>query len=167
MSPSTSQSVSSSSPGSGPSRPATAAPRETGAGTTPARRHGDTAPGEQREGGDVGASVRTYLIGLALAAVLTAGSFALSYTKLVYGPGVGVALVVFALAQVGIHLIFFLHLTTAPDNINNAMALAFGTLIVVLLIGGTLWIMMHMNQNMMNMPMHGMAHPMPGAGTRP
>ncbi|MCJ2103505.1 cytochrome o ubiquinol oxidase subunit IV [Methylobacterium sp. E-046] len=113
------------------------------------RRNGDTAPGEQRPRADVWSSVRTYLIGLVLAAILTAAAFATSYTGLIYGPGVPVALIVFALAQVGVHLVFFLHLTTAPDNINNAMALAFGALIVLLLIGGTVWIMLHMNQAMM------------------
>ena len=114
-----------------------------------AREAGDRAPGEHADGGDVVRGIRTYLFGLGLAALLTAGSFYLSYTHLVYGPAVPVALIVFAVAQIGVHLIFFLHLTTAPDNINNTMALAFGTLIVLLLIGGTLWIMAHMTANMM------------------
>ena len=46
---------------------------------------------------------------------------------------------------------FFLHVTTGPDNTNNVLALAFGVLIVVLLIGGSLWIMTNLNQNMMPM----------------
>jgi cytochrome o ubiquinol oxidase subunit IV len=119
-----------------------------------ARRHGDAAPGDQRQDDDefdVASSIRSYLIGLCFAALLTAVSFYLSETKLIYGPGVAVALVVFAIAQMGVHLVFFLHLTTAPDNINNAMALAFGVLIVLLVIGGSLWIMSHLNHNMMPM----------------
>jgi cytochrome o ubiquinol oxidase operon protein cyoD len=51
-----------------------------------------------------------------------------------------------------VHLVFFLHLTTAPDNTNNVLALAFGVLIVTLVIGGSLFIMQHLNQNML--PMH-------------
>jgi cytochrome o ubiquinol oxidase operon protein cyoD len=51
----------------------------------------------------------------------------------------------------GVHLVFFLHITTGPDNVNNVMALAFGVLIVLLVITGSLWIMAHMNQNMMPM----------------
>ena len=140
--------MSSALPDAGSQPPATTTPHDPGATAAPARRHGDASPGEPREV-DVRASVRTYLIGLGLAALLTAGSFLISSTSLIYAPGVPVALIVFALAQVGVHLVFFLHLTTSPDNINNAMALAFGVLIVVLLVGGTLWIMMHMNQNMM------------------
>ena len=44
-----------------------------------------------------------------------------------------------AIAQIGVHLIFFLHITTAPDNTNTVLALAFGVLIVALIIGGSLW----------------------------
>jgi cytochrome o ubiquinol oxidase subunit IV len=43
------------------------------------------------------------------------------------------------------------HITTGPDSTNNMMALALGVLIVVLLIGGSLWIMANLNQNMMPM----------------
>ena len=59
------------------------------------------------------------------------------------------ALVVLAIAQMGVHLVFFLHLSTGPDNTNNALALAFGLLIVFLVVGGTLWIMSHLNHNML------------------
>jgi len=48
----------------------------------------------------------------------------------------------------GVHLVFFLHITTGPDNTNNVMALAFGVLIVLLVMGGSLWIMSRMNHNM-------------------
>jgi HlyD family secretion protein len=48
----------------------------------------------------------------------------------------------------GVHLVFFLHITTAPDSVNNILALAFGVLIVLLILGGTVWIMGTMNHNM-------------------
>ena len=51
----------------------------------------------------------------------------------------------------GIHLVFFLHMTTSPDNTNNAMALAFGVLIVCLVVFGSIWIMWHLNHNMLPM----------------
>jgi cytochrome o ubiquinol oxidase subunit IV len=53
----------------------------------------------------------------------------------------------------GIHLVFFLHITTDPDNVNTVMALALGVLFVVILVFGSIWVMGHMNQNMMPMPM--------------
>jgi|SRR5260221_8355646 len=51
--------------------------------------------------------------------------------------------------QMGIHLVFFLHVTTGPDNTNNVMALAFGVLIVALVVVGSLLIMADLNDNMM------------------
>jgi cytochrome o ubiquinol oxidase operon protein cyoD len=44
-----------------------------------------------------------------------------------------------------VHLVFFLHITSGPDNTNNVLALAFGVLIVVLIMAGTLWIMANLN----------------------
>jgi cytochrome o ubiquinol oxidase subunit IV len=99
-------------------------------------------------------SIQGYVIGLALATLLTVASFYVVGTSLIWGPGIPVALVTLAVAQIGVHLVFFLHITTAPDNTNNVLALAFGVLIVALVIGGSLWIMQHLNQNML--PMHEM-----------
>jgi len=79
----------------------------------------------------IAAGIRNYLIGLGLAAALTIGSFwVASGTSLIYTPGVAMALAALAVAQMGVHLAFFLHITTGPDNTNNALALAFGALIV-------------------------------------
>ena len=112
----------------------------------------DAAPGQESAADqELTHGVRTYLIGLALAVLLTALSFWLPQTQLVWGPGIPVALIVFAIAQMVVHLVFFLHITTAPDNTNNVLALAFGVLIVLLVIGGSLWIMANMNHNMMPM----------------
>jgi cytochrome o ubiquinol oxidase subunit IV len=99
----------------------------------------------------LGQEVRGYLLGLALAVGLTAASFWVRGTDLVYGPGLAMALLVLAVAQMGIHLIFFLHITTDPDNENNVLALAFGVLIVGLIVFGSLWVMQHMNHNMVPM----------------
>ena len=98
--------------------------------------------------------IARYVIGFVLACVLTAASFYVLNTSLIWGPGIPVALIVLAIAQMGVHLVFFLHINTAPDNTNNIMALAFGVLIVALVIAGSLWIMDHLNQNMA--PMHQM-----------
>ena len=91
--------------------------------------------------------LRGYLIGLVLAAALTAASFWALDEHVIYGPGIVMALIVFGLAQVGVHLVFFLHLTTSPDNTNNALALAFGVLIVSLVFFGSIWGMYHLNQS--------------------
>jgi cytochrome o ubiquinol oxidase subunit IV len=112
----------------------------------------DVAPGaSEGEGGSVGQRVGVYVAGLGLATLLTLTSFFVAGTDLVWTPSIPVALVVLAVAQMGVHLVFFLHITTGPDNTNNVMALAFGVLIVILVIGGSLWIMANLNHNMMPM----------------
>ncbi len=98
--------------------------------------------------------VQGYLFGFLLASLLTVASFYVLHTRLIWPPGIVVMLVVLAVAQIGVHLVFFLHLTTAPDNTNNVLALAFGILVVLLIIGGSIWIMNHLNERMM--PMSGM-----------
>jgi len=95
------------------------------------------------------ARIGTYLLGLGLAVLLTIASFWVAKTDVIYGPGIPVALATLAVAQMGIHLVFFLHLTTAPDNTNNVLALAFGLLIVGLIVFGSVWIMAHLNHNLM------------------
>ena len=96
------------------------------------RHDADTAPGDEFGHEDIGAGLRGYLIGLALATLLTAASFLVLRTQLIWAPAIPVALLVFAIAQMGVHLVFFLHITTAPDNTNNVIALAFGVFIVFL-----------------------------------
>ena len=112
----------------------------------------DVAPGDEREdGGDVGEKIRNYLLGLALASGLTIASFYVAGSSLIWGPGIPVALIVLAIAQMGVHLVFFLHISTGPDSTNNVLALAFGVLIVSLILLGSLWIMANLNANMMPM----------------
>ena len=79
-------------------------------------------------------------------------SFWVASTSTLWGPGVAVGLVVLAIAQMGVHLVFFLHITSGPDNTNNVLALAFGVLIVFLVMVGTIWIMAHMDANMAPSP---------------
>jgi cytochrome o ubiquinol oxidase subunit IV len=93
-------------------------------------------------------SLLIYTTGLFLAVLLTATSFWVANTSLLWPPGVALGLTVLAIAQMGIHLVFFLHITTGPDDTNNVLALAFGILIVFLVVAGSLWIMTDLNQNM-------------------
>ena len=110
----------------------------------------DIAPGDERaDSREFAKGVNGYLIGLGLATLLTVMSFFVAQTTLVWQPSIPIALFVLATAQMGIHLVFFLHITSAPDHTNNILALAFGLLIVFLLIVGSLWIMTHLNHNMM------------------
>ena len=106
----------------------------------------NVAPGEPHD--SMLSESLSYIIGLGLALLLTGVSFWVASTSVLWGPGVAVGLVVLAIAQMGVHLVFFLHITSGPDNTNNVLALAFGVLIVFLVMIGTIWIMGHMNANM-------------------
>lgn len=110
----------------------------------------DVAPGQPHS--NILSETIAYVIGLALALLLTGISFWVASTGVLWGPGVATGLVVLAIAQMGVHLVFFLHITSGPDNTNNVLALAFGVLIVFLVMIGTIWIMSHMNANMSPTP---------------
>ena len=116
----------------------------------------DRAPGDASALPDVekgkSSGVLVYTFGLALAVGLTALSFWVANTTLLWTGGVSLGLTVLAIAQMGIHLVFFLHVTTGPDNTNNVMALAFGVLIVALVVVGSLLIMADLNDSMMPGP---------------
>ena len=110
----------------------------------------DVAPGVPHS--NILSETLAYVIGLGLALILTGVSVWVASTSVLWGPGVAVGLVVLAIAQMGVHLVFFLHITSGPDNTNNVLALAFGVLIVFLVMIGTIWIMAHMNANMAPSP---------------
>jgi cytochrome o ubiquinol oxidase subunit IV len=95
------------------------------------------------------ASYLSYTVGLGLAIIATIASFVVAGTNLLWPPGIPVGLIVLALAQIGVHLVFFLHLGTGPDSTNNILALAFGVLIVFLIITGSVWIIANLQSNMM------------------
>ena len=110
----------------------------------------DHAPGDEPLE-DSGHWIYNANLGLGFSIVLTAAAFFLAGSHIIYGPSIPVALIVLAVAQMGVHLVFFLHITTGPDNTNNVLALAFGILVVFLIGAGSIWIMDHLNQNMMPM----------------
>ena len=109
----------------------------------------DRTPGVEHE--ESTANFLSYTAGLGLAILATIASFVVSQTSLLWPPGIPVGLVVLAFAQIGIHLVFFLHLGSGPDSTNNILALAFGVLIVFLVITGSVWIIANVNSNMMPM----------------
>ncbi len=95
---------------------------------------------------------RVYLIGGAGALLLTLASFAAASSRLVYGPAVPILLAVLAIAQMGIHLVFFLRLSSAPEESNTLLALLFGVFVVALVVFGSLIIMSNLNGQMMPTP---------------
>ena len=107
----------------------------------------DRTPGVEEQ--ELTANYLSYTAGLGLAILATIVSFIVSQTNLLWPPGVPVGLIVLAFAQIGVHLVFFLHLGSGPESTNNILALAFGVLIVFLVITGSIWIIANLNTNMM------------------
>src|SRR6201995_6009904 len=92
---------------------------ERAPGDRPSREMHASAPSE----------LLVHTIGLCVATLLKATSFWTANTTLLWPGGVFLGLAVLAIAQMGIHLVFSLHITTGPESTNNILALAFGVLI--------------------------------------
>jgi len=114
-----------------------------------ARATQDLAHGEEQGGRE---SLARYLTGLGFAIVLTLASFWAAQTEFVWPPSVPILLAVLAIGQMGVHLVFFLQISSAPDQTNNFLALAFGVFVVALVVFGSMIIMANLNSNMMPSP---------------
>ena len=112
-----------------------------------AKRHYQDTPREQDA--DSAANLQSYVIGLGLATVLTLASFGAAVMHWVWAPGLPVLLAVLAIAQMGVHLVFFLHVSSSPDSANTILALAFGIFVVGLVVFGSMIIMANLNDHMM------------------
>jgi cytochrome o ubiquinol oxidase operon protein cyoD len=117
--------------------------------TTPTSAQGQP-PGIHRE--QLG-SVVSYLAGLGFAIVLTLASFWAAETHRVWQPAVPVLLAALAIGQMGVHVVFFFHISTGPGDANNFLALAFGIFVVGLVVFGSMLIMSNLNANMPAIPM--------------
>jgi cytochrome o ubiquinol oxidase operon protein cyoD len=91
------------------------------------------------------------LMGLAASVVLTLASFWAAGTHLVWGPGVPVLLAALAIGQMGVHLVFFLHISSGRESTNTILALAFGVFVVALVVFGSLVIMANLDAGMTGM----------------
>jgi cytochrome o ubiquinol oxidase operon protein cyoD len=95
-------------------------------------------------------SRREYLIGFLLSVLLTAIPFALVMTNAFADTRITAAIVtICAIVQIVVHMIYFLHMNTKSENGWTLMALIFTAILVVIVLAGSLWVMYHMNVNMM------------------
>jgi cytochrome o ubiquinol oxidase operon protein cyoD len=97
---------------------------------------------------DAHGSLTKYLTGFGFAVMLTLASFWAAQTHFVWAPGIPILLAVLAIAQMGVHLVYFLNVSSAPDQTNNFLALAFGIFVVALVVFGSMIIMANLNANM-------------------
>ena len=117
--------------------------------------HGDRDPMHEHQG-----SLRGYLTGFVVAAILTVIPF-----WLVMGHAIAdkqlLILVILALAivQIFVHIVFFLHLDTRSESGWNMMTFIFTAVLVVIVLGASIWVMYNENVNMMPMSPQYQQHP--------
>lgn len=102
--------------------------------------HGDHAP----------STLKGYTTGFILSVILTAIPFWLVMAK-VFESSTTTALVIlaFGAVQIVVHMIYFLHMNAKSEGGWNMLALIFTLVLVVITLAGSLWVMFHMNTNMM------------------
>lgn len=102
-------------------------------------------------------SVGSYTIGFLLSVVLTAIPFWLIMAKVIPNSGTAAFVVLaFAVVQIVVHMVYFLHMNTKSEGGWNMLALIFTLVLVGILLAGSLWVMHHLNVNMMPMAPHDM-----------
>ena len=122
--------------------------------------HAENAPPHAEMEGH--GSKQSYLIGFALSAVLTAIPFWLVMGNVLANPGwTAAAVIVFAVLQILVHTTCFLHVNTQAEGGWTMIAYLFTGVILIITIAGSLWIMYHLNSNMMPGMMPGQASTSP------
>ncbi|MGJ7900937.1 cytochrome o ubiquinol oxidase subunit IV [Lysobacter sp. 1R34A] len=124
--------------------------------THAAHEHGHDHGHDEHDDGAHG-SVGSYTIGFLLSVVLTAIPFWLIMAKVIPNSGTAAFVVLaFAVVQIVVHMVYFLHMNTKSEGGWNMLALIFTLVLVVILLAGSLWVMHHLNVNMMPMAPHDM-----------
>ena len=106
-------------------------------------------------------SLKGYATGFVLAVLLTAIPFWLVIGK-VFDKSSTTALVILALAalQIVVHMVYFLHMNSKAEGGWTMLALIFTVMLVVIMLSGSIWVMYHLNHNMMPGMMPDAAHTM-------
>jgi cytochrome o ubiquinol oxidase operon protein cyoD len=118
------------------------------AGETHGGVHGGSH-GEPHGDGAGHGSVQSYLVGFGLSVILTAIPFGLVMSGAVPDASVVPMCIGFAVTQIGVHLVYFLHMNTSSSQSWNMAAFVFTLVVVAILVAGSLWVMYHLDTNMM------------------
>lgn len=94
-------------------------------------------------------SAKSYLTGFVLSVILTVIPFALVMYPTLPKPMTAAIVAIFAVIQIVVHLVYFLHLDFSPQQRWNVTALAFSAVVIALLVGLSLWIMYSVHHNML------------------
>lgn len=101
-------------------------------------------------------TLKGYVTGFVLSVILTAIPFWLVMNNVIASSNMtAFVILAFAVVQIVVHMIFFLHLNAKSEGGWNMLALIFTLVLLVILLAGSLWVMHHLNTNMM--PQHDMS----------
>jgi len=115
--------------------------------------HDANAHGAHDESGAPHGTYREYMTGFILAVILTVIPFFLVMARPIESPGYTAAIVLIcAFAQILVHMVFFLHMTPKAENGWLLLSTIFAIIFLVITLAGSLWIVFHLNRNMMPMP---------------
>ena len=95
------------------------------------------------------ASMRDYVIGFVLSVILTAIPFWLVMERPFSAGATAAIIMAFAAVQIVVHMIFFLHMSPKAEGGWSITSLTFTIIVVVIMLAGSLWVMHHLNTNMM------------------
>ena len=94
-------------------------------------------------------SVKSYIVGFVLSVILTAIPFALVMAHAAPAAILIPSVIAIGAVQIVVHLVYFLHMNRSSSQLWNNAAFIFAVIVVGILIVGSLWIMYHLNLNMM------------------
>lgn len=114
--------------------------------------HAQDAHGHGHEGEVPHGSMRDYVIGFVLSVILTAIPFWLVMERPLSNAATAAAIIVLAAIQIVVHMVYFLHLTPKAEGGWSITALLFTLIVLFIMLSGSIWIMYHLNLNMM--PLH-------------
>lgn len=128
----------------------------------PHGQHGHAHGAHDEHGGEHGphveaahGSMRDYVTGFILSVILTAIPFWLVMGGVIADPGITALVILgFAAVQIVVHMVYFLHMNPRSEGGWNILALIFTAVFVVIILAGSMWVMHHMNKNMMPMSPH-------------
>ncbi len=119
--------------------------------------HDDHGHDHDHDDGHEPSTLKGYMTGFVLAVILTVIPFWLVMGK-VFEQSSTTALILmgFAAVQIVVHMVYFLHMNARSEGGWNMLALIFTLVIVIITLAGSIWVMFHLNQNMMPGMMHDM-----------
>lgn len=104
---------------------------------------------QEHIGGSAHGTYKSYITGFILSVILTVIPFWMVMNGEFAKSTIVVGIVIFAVVQILVHLVYFLHLNTSSEERWNVMAFVYTVIVIGVLVGGSLWIMIHLHYNMM------------------